>query len=63
MGRRGFSLIEMMMAIGVLVILSATAVLKPQTPRCLKQRWLQAATGWAATSSYAQLMAVKQRKP
>ena len=60
--RRGFSLIEVMMAIAILAVLAGAALLKLNAalPR---QRVAAAASVLAGDLQYAQLMAVKQRKP
>ena len=62
MGRRGFTLIEMMMAVAVLAVLLATAVYK-FTSSLPRQRVNNAANVISSDLQYAQLMAVKQRKP
>jgi type II secretion system protein H len=62
MDRRGYSLVEMMMALAVLAVLTAVAVLKFNAA-LPKQRVGAAASALASDLQYAQLMAVKQRKP
>ena len=62
MGMRGYSLIEMMMAIVILVILTAVALVK-LTSSLPHQRVDLAVNVVAGDLQYAQQLAVKQRKP
>ncbi|HEY2824625.1 MAG TPA: GspH/FimT family pseudopilin [Gemmatimonadales bacterium] len=62
LGRRGFSLIEVMMAIVIMVIMAGLAAYK-FTTALPHQRVNQAASALSSDLQYAQLMAVKQRKP